>query len=302
MMNSSKQFRVFSNRKIRSKPGLPPARTRPQHGSPSGPTPKIRGSRAGVRAEVLARVTSSDGAAAAGAKKRPRRRLSLAARAVRREGQPPGAFHPGGALGAMAAARPFDLQIKLLMIGDSAVGKTSLLLRYANDTFSSTFITTIGIDFKIKTVDLDGRRVKLQIWDTAGQEQFRTITRSYFRGAQGIVLVYDITDRGTFNSVRSWMAQIADHADAQVNRVLVANKSDNEAERRVSSAEGAALAAEYEVKFLETSAKHDINVSETFTAIAREVVARIPAEGAASTRGATRLSGTSGKKKSSCCG
>ena len=154
----------------------------------------------------------------------------------------------------MAAARPFDLQIKLLMIGDSAVGKTSLLLRYANDTFSSTFITTIGIDFKIKTVDLDGRRVKLQIWDTAGQEQFRTITRSYFRGAQGIVLVYDITDRGTFNSVRSWMAQIADHADAQVNRVLVANKSDNEAERRVSSAEGAALAAEYEVKFLETSA------------------------------------------------
>ncbi len=131
----------------------------------------------------------------------------------------------------MAAARPFDLQIKLLMIGDSAVGKTSLLLRYANDTFSSTFITTIGIDFKIKTVDLDGRRVKLQIWDTAGQEQFRTITRSYF-----------------------WMAQIADHADAQVNRVLVANKSDNEAERRVSSAEGAALAAEYEVKFLETSA------------------------------------------------
>ena len=198
--------------------------------------------------------------------------------------------------------RPYDLQIKLLMIGDSAVGKTSLLLRYANDTFSSTFITTIGIDFKIKTVDLDGRRVKLQIWDTAGQEQFRTITRSYFRGAQGIVLVYDITDRGTFNSVRSWMAQIADHADAQVNRVLVANKSDNEAERRVSSAEGAALAAEYEVKFLETSAKHDINVSETFTAIAREVVARIPAEGAASTRGATRLSGTSGKKKASCCG
>ena len=116
----------------------------------------------------------------------------------------------------MAAARPFDLQIKLLMIGDSAVGKTSLLLRYANDTFSSTFITTIGIDFKIKTVHLGGKKVKLQIWDTAGQEQFRTITRSYFRGAQGIVLVYDITDRRTFNSVRSWMAQITDHADQQV--------------------------------------------------------------------------------------
>jgi len=175
-----------------------------------------------------------------------------------------------------SASRPFDLQIKLLMIGDSAVGKTSLLLRYANDTFSSTFITTIGIDFKIKTIDLDGKRVKLQIWDTAGQEQFRTITRSYFRGAQGIVLVYDITDRGTFNSVRSWMSQIADHADAQVNRVLIGNKCDHETARQVSTEEGNRLADEYGVKFFETSAKNDINVSECFTTIAREAKSRIP--------------------------
>lgn len=175
-------------------------------------------------------------------------------------------------------SRPFDLQIKLLMIGDSAVGKTSLLLRYANDTFSSTFITTIGIDFKIKTIDLDGKRVKLQIWDTAGQEQFRTITRSYFRGAQGIVLVYDITDRGTFNSVRSWMSQIADHADAQVNRVLIGNKCDHEAARQVSTEEGSRLADEYGVKFFETSAKNDINVNECFTTIAREAKARIPTD------------------------
>ena len=148
----------------------------------------------------------------------------------------------------------YDYLFKLLLIGDSGVGKSCLLLRFADDTYTESYISTIGVDFKIRTIELDGKTIKLQIWDTAGQEQFRTITRSYFRGAQGIVLVYDITDRGTFNSVRSWMAQIADHADAQVNRVLVANKSDNEAERRVSSAEGAALAAEYEVKFLETSA------------------------------------------------
>mmetsp|Transcript_26175 Transcript_26175/g.80522 ORF Transcript_26175/g.80522 Transcript_26175/m.80522 type:complete len:202 (-) Transcript_26175:266-871(-) len=177
-----------------------------------------------------------------------------------------------------SASRPFDLQIKLLMIGDSAVGKTSLLLRYANDTFSSTFITTIGIDFKIKTIDLDGKRVKLQIWDTAGQEQFRTITRSYFRGAQGIVLVYDITDRGTFNSVRSWMSQIADHADAQVNRVLIGNKCDHESARQVSTDEGQRLAEEYGVRFFETSAKNDVNVSECFTTIAREAKARIPTD------------------------
>ena len=180
----------------------------------------------------------------------------------------------------MAAARPFDLQIKLLMIGDSAVGKTSLLLRYANDTFSSTFITTIGIDFKIKTVDLDGRRVKLQIWDTAGQEQFRTITRSYFRGAQGIVLVYDITDRGTFNSVRSWMAQINEHADGQVNKILVGNKCDNSSARKVSADEGRKLADEYGVRFIETSAKQNVNVTEAFRAIAQQVTSRIPSRAA----------------------
>lgn len=203
------------------------------------------------------------------------------------------------------AARPFDLQIKLLMIGDSAVGKTSLLLRYANDTFSSTFITTIGIDFKIKTIDLDGKRVKLQIWDTAGQEQFRTITRSYFRGAQGIVLVYDVTDRGTFNSVRSWMAQINDHADAQVNRVLIGNKCDYESARQVSTDEGQRLAQEYGVRFFETSAKNDINVTDCFTTIAREAKARIPTDHNKH-QGGQRLSsnknsGSGGGGKTGCC-
>ena len=95
-----------------------------------------------------------------------------------------------------------------LMIGDSGVGKTCLLLRYANDSFSPTFITTIGIDFKIKNVEVDGKRIKLQIWDTAGQERFRTITTSYFRGAQGILLVYDVTDRRSFESIRNWISQI----------------------------------------------------------------------------------------------
>jgi len=87
-------------------------------------------------------------------------------------------------------AAPYDMQIKLLMIGDSGVGKTCLLLRYANDTFSPTFITTIGIDFKIKNIEVEGKRIKLQIWDTAGQERFRTITTSYFRGAQVSFIIW----------------------------------------------------------------------------------------------------------------
>lgn len=110
------------------------------------------------------------------------------------------------------------LQIKLLMIGDSGVGKTCLLLRYAKDSFAPTYITTIGIDFKIKdlTVKLksgEEKNVKMQIWDTAGQERFRTITTSYFRGAQGILLVYDVTDRKSFDSIRNWVTQLENHAD-----------------------------------------------------------------------------------------
>jgi len=108
----------------------------------------------------------------------------------------------------------------------AGVGKTCLLLRYANDTFSPTFITTIGIDFKIKTIDISGKKVKLQIWDTAGQERFRTITQSYFRGAQGILLVFDVMDRTSFNNVRTWMESIDQHADKSVNRILIGNKCD----------------------------------------------------------------------------
>mmetsp|Transcript_9656 Transcript_9656/g.33217 ORF Transcript_9656/g.33217 Transcript_9656/m.33217 type:complete len:198 (-) Transcript_9656:81-674(-) len=170
--------------------------------------------------------------------------------------------------------------IRILMIGDSSVGKTSLVVRYDEDTFSTKYMTTIGVDYRDKFVTIDDQNVKLQIWDTAGQEQFRTITRSYFRGAQGIVLVYDITDRGTFNSVRSWMAQINEHADGQVNKILVGNKCDNSSARKVSADEGRKLADEYGVRFIETSAKQNVNVTEAFRAIAQQVTSRIPSRAA----------------------
>ena len=183
------------------------------------------------------------------------------------------------------AAQPYDMQMKLLMIGDSGVGKTCLLLRYANDSFSPTFITTIGIDFKIKNIDIDGKRVKLQIWDTAGQERFRTITTSYFRGAQGILLLYDVTDRRSFESIRNWVSQIQQHADVNVNKILVGNKCDMLDEKVVSTEEGQKLAREFGMDFFECSAKNNINVEPAFVGLGRAIKDRIIREGGGQGRG-----------------
>lgn len=169
----------------------------------------------------------------------------------------------------------YDFLIKLLLIGDSGVGKSCLLLRFSDDSFTPSFITTIGIDFKIKTIDLDGKRIKLQIWDTAGQERFRTITTAYYRGAMGILLVYDVTDDQSFQNIRNWIRNIEQHAADNVNKILVGNKADMESEKDVDYARGQALATEYDIKFFETSAKTNQNVVEAFEAIACDIKKRL---------------------------
>ncbi|KAG1667349.1 hypothetical protein FOA52_001407 [Chlamydomonas sp. UWO 241] len=183
--------------------------------------------------------------------------------------------------------------IKLLLVGDSGVGKSCLLLRFSDDTFTSSFITTIGIDFKIKKLLLDDKWVKLQMWDTAGQERFRTITSAYYRGAMGIVLVYDITDETSFNNIRVWMKNIEEHASENVNKVLVGNKSDvADSRRAVSFEEGKALADEYGIGFFETSAKNDVCVEEVFSSVALQVLARqAAAAGAGQDQGGALLGG-----------
>ncbi|KAG8457653.1 hypothetical protein KFE25_002317 [Diacronema lutheri] len=175
--------------------------------------------------------------------------------------------------------RNFDLQIKLMMIGDTTVGKTSLLLRFADDDFNESVLATIGIDFKIKTMEIDGRRVKLQIWDTAGQERFRTITQAYYRGAMGIFLIYDVTKAKTWENIRNWVANIEANAPQTVNKVLIGNKSDLSAERQLSAAQGQQLAEEYGMKFFECSARTRHNVDAAFVTLARDVVARLGAGG-----------------------
>ncbi|CEH14143.1 rab-type small gtp-binding protein [Ceraceosorus bombacis] len=182
----------------------------------------------------------------------------------------------------------YDFLIKLLLIGDSGVGKSCLLLRFCDDAWTPSFITTIGIDFKIRTIDLDGKRVKLQIWDTAGQERFRTITTAYYRGAMGILMVYDVTDERSFSNVRTWHSNIEQHASEGVSKILVGNKADWEEKRVVTTEQGQALADELGVRYVETSAKTNQAVDDAFIALARDVKSRVidTAAGSASSGGA----------------
>jgi len=164
-----------------------------------------------------------------------------------------------------------DFVFKIALVGNSGVGKSCVMSRFADDDprFVECHLSTIGVDFKIRSIALDDKHVKLQIWDTAGQERFRTITQGYYRGAHGIVVVYDLTDRRSFDQVRDWLSEIERYALAHCCVMLVGNKCDLVSQRVVSTAEGEALAAELGVPFLETSAKQDQNVVESFFAMAR---------------------------------
>ncbi len=168
--------------------------------------------------------------------------------------------------------------MKLLLIGDSAVGKSCILLRFSDDQFTPSFITTLGIDFKLRVIETKNKRIKLQIWDTAGQERFRTITNAYYRGAMGVLLVYDVTSRSSFENIEHWMTNISKCASSDVNKLILANKCDIEDERVISREEGQALADKYGVPFMETSAKASINIEEAFFQIAGDIVDRLVAD------------------------
>jgi len=201
----------------------------------------------------------------------------------------------------------YDFIAKLLIIGDSGVGKTCLLLRFCENNFMTTHLTTIGIDFKIKTIDVDGKKIKMQIWDTAGQERFKTITQTYYKGAMGIILTYACNDRESFNSIENWMKQIKQHANEDVCKILVGNKSDLE-DRQVTSEEGKKLADTFGIKFFETSAKDDLGVNDTFHTIAKEIKEKILSKeyvvGGGATPGEARkltADNTVPKKQQQCC-
>ncbi|XP_030064740.1 ras-related protein Rab-35 isoform X2 [Microcaecilia unicolor] len=163
------------------------------------------------------------------------------------------------------AAKDYDHLFKLLIIGDSGVGKSSLLLRFADNTFSGSYITTIGVDFKIRTLTINGERVKLQIWDTAGQERFRTITSTYYRNTHGVIIVYDVTSPESFVNVKRWLHEIGQNCD-NVCKIL-GNKNDDPSRKQVETADAKCFSEQMGVRLFETSAKENSNVEEMFNSI-----------------------------------
>ena len=166
--------------------------------------------------------------------------------------------------------RKYDYFFKLLIIGDSNVGKQPFLSRFIDDSFTATYFPTVGLDVKVKIINFQNKNVKLHITDMAGEERFRSVTKTYYKGAHGIILMYDVTDRNSFNNIRNWMKQIEANADKSVRKVLVGHKCD-EPDRVVTEEEGKKLAEDFNMGFFESSAKSNKNVNEVFYYLVKEI-------------------------------
>ena len=166
----------------------------------------------------------------------------------------------------------FDCVYKVLLLGDSTVGKTCILLKYTDKVFQDIHMMTIGLDYRLKTMKLkSGKDVKLQIWDTAGQDRFRSITKNFYRGSHGIILIYDVTSIRSFENVKTWVEQIHEEISDKVVIYLVGNKMDMTEERKVSTEEGKKLAEELGLPFTETSAKTGENIEKIFEDIIEDL-------------------------------
>ena len=163
---------------------------------------------------------------------------------------------------------------KILLLGDSGVGKSCIIIRYIENNFSINLMNSIGVDFKLKNIEIDSKKIKLQIWDTAGQERFKTITTSYYKGAHAILIVFDITDHDSFDHIRNWMADIDKFAKEGVLRILVGNKCDLQNERKVSVEEAKQIANKYGIEYIETSAKDTINIDDLFISTAKYLLSK----------------------------
>ena len=166
---------------------------------------------------------------------------------------------------------------KILLLGDSTVGKTCFLLRYVDDSFLDLHMATIGLDYRLKTLILEEQKiVKVQLWDTAGQDKFRAITRNYYKGASGIILIFDVTNIKSYENIKKWINEIKEEISEKVAIVLIGNKIDNVQERKISKEQGDKLASEIGVKFFETSAKTGEGINESVFFLVKKIFENDP--------------------------
>lgn len=169
--------------------------------------------------------------------------------------------------------KDYDFLYKLVIVGDTGVGKSSLLLRFADNQFYENYLATIGVDFRFKTMNIDGKMVKFQIWDTAGQERFRTITSAYYKGSHGILLVYDMTDGQSYEDVdKFWLQEVDNYAEKDVELYLIGNKSDLVERRAIPAATVEEYCKKKKMTHFESSAKEDEKVSDIFIDFARKMM------------------------------
>ena len=179
----------------------------------------------------------------------------------------------------LSKSKQFDYTFKIVMIGDSGVGKSCILLRFADDKFNENFYATIGVDFRFKNVMVDDKSVKLQIWDTAGQERFKTITSAYYRGADGIIIVYDITDRNSFAHIKDWLDDVNKYTDDNPLKIIVGNKIDLIKDKQINNNDMKTMTAQTGIEIIECSAKDSIKINDLMEIMTKKLIEKKKNEG-----------------------
>ncbi len=198
----------------------------------------------------------------------------------------------------------FSVFFKILLIGDLGVGKSCVILRYVEGDFPGNIMSSIGVDFKTKQIDLDDRLIKLQIWDTAGHEKFRTITTSYYKSAHAIIILYDITQKASFDHIRNWITEIDKFGKQGVLKVIVGNKLDMENNRKITKEAAENLALKYGIKLWEVSAKDNTNIEEMFLDTIKTLLeknSKIISEGSSMVTNIQLNKNVKNKKNKKCC-
>ena len=199
----------------------------------------------------------------------------------------------------------YDEKIKIMIIGETRVGKTSLISKYCNNEFSGgQYLSTIGIDFQIKILNINSKKIRLQIWDTAGEERFRNIAKNYFQSSDGFLVVYDITNKESFDTLDYWIEEIKSNSQALSKMILIGNKCDKEEERKIKKDDGKDYAKKKQIKFFEVSAKDGTNVNDVFEMLVKDILKSYSPSENLKKRGSRMLSvpiQQQHNKKNNCC-